>query len=645
MGAVMADYQETILTNPPTPGRTFSTPDQTDTSDSDAATPSAPSQPRDTGIEWPLQGRRPNPYPNYIPIQPRGPSGWGKDDEHLTNFRNYPGMPPPSPHIPQPYQTNQLVQQIGGFFQKFGSNQGQLFAGQMLAGRGNFLKGVLAGQTAAANAQLKLYELNSVRLAEEERRRAYKYGEIFTLYEDKPALLFQKLTEAAQGHDDAMMAAIASGKVETVKKLIDYADTHSDALMKLTELRTKIAAEREKIEKEKTENEERRQWGLGGPSAPSAPTAGGPAPGATSTTPLGGGAPATGAPAGATPGAAPAASYALPPANPRVDNAARDRIMDRTSHEPGFAKGVVDDRVAQYETALDRIAENPNLNTKEQISAALRGVLPELAQQFDQYMIGKLPMSTRDADKGHWQRLVNLGYKTGSDIGPEAGKVRADTLSSFARGGKNAQNLLMLGTAARHLAAFEKEMGPEGQNIPGLWAYLSRYRGIGDITEWLGAVPKELRDKAATLKIQGDVAMDELYRSLVGGAGAERGREAKEAMANQTVLMPDVVARNVRTAHDLMNERIRELRGIFQAGVRGKPGDFEKVFDDAISDLPSAERAETKAVLTSLDRGAGPAPAAPAAPAGGGRTTGETATNPTTGAKIRWNGSSWEPVR
>lgn len=630
----MPDYQETILTDPPQPGQTFSTPDASDTSNADARAP------RDTGIEWPGQdypgqpnpfpSRKPDPYPTYVPIQPRSWSEWGSDSESLKNFRNYPGMPPPSHDIPQPYQANQLYQQIGNFFSQYGSNPTRMFAGNMLAGRGAFMKGVLAGQTAAANAQLKIAELNAVRAAEQVKRESYEYGQIFTLFNDDkdPEKLKQRLWDAANKfQDDWMKQAIKLGDPKKIEALIAYRDTHNDALLKMAEARSKIEAEKAKIEEEKSKAEERKAWTAPPAATPPSPAGGGgPASGATSTSPAAPDAkPPDTTPPDALPGtptAAPARSYALPPANENVDRAAVDQFMDRKPYVPKEAEGAVTSRRNQYQKALDAIEADPDIKTPDQAVAALRSMMPELAREFQTFLAGKYPISSRSEPKPHTAALLRLGEKVGSDVGPETARVRADTLASFGRGGKMAQNLLMLGTAARHIAGLEKDIGPGGENIPGWSAYLSRYRGVGDVTQFLGLVPKDVRDKAASLKTQGDIAMDELYRSLVGGAGAERGREAKEAMANQAVLMPDVVAQNVKTAHQLMRERIVELRDIFLSGTRGKPSDFEKIFDEALGSDPDAKAAKT--YLRELDRGTASAggPAAPAAPEAGATRNG-----------------------
>jgi hypothetical protein len=275
----------------------------------------------------------------------------------------------------------------------------------------------------------------------------------------------------------------------------------------------------------------------------------------------------------------PARRYLPPADNPNVDFAANERFMGRKGpNVPKGAEGAVAGRQSQIERALDDIVDDPNLTDPKAIANAVRGVSKELGQRFDTYLSGNLPQTTRQADQGWYDRIVRLGIKSGSSVGPETQKTRAAAMQSFARGGKNAQYLLALGTAARHLDNFAKDLGPEGKNAPSSLAeWPGKLRYIGPFF-----ASKADREKAATLTTESGIALDELNRSLVGGVGAQRGRESVEALGKWAELDPAVTAKNIETARNMMRERIIELRDEFMAGVGGKPDDFIKMFDTAL---------------------------------------------------------------
>jgi hypothetical protein len=304
--------------------------------------------------------------------------------------------------------------------------------------------------------------------------------------------------------------------------------------------------------------------------------------------------------------------YKMPDANPTIDSWAKERIMGRSPKVPKFrdnaAEDAVSGRQAEYNKMLDKIEQDPSLETREKINAALeRAGLNEMRRQLDQYLDGKLTMSGRDKAKEPLSYLQRLGSKIGSDVTAETPEIRAAAMKAYARGGKQAQTLLALGTAVRHLDNFENLMGPNGRDIPPSYAqFPGQTRYIGSI------VPEPLRLKAAALNTEQLAVLDEVNKALAGGVGADRGRRAVESLGAWATTDPASTAKNVETLHDLLKERIVEMRNEFLATTGGKVSDFTKMFDKMLGDTPDEVIAKDK--LKNLDAAA----QKPSAPAQGG---------------------------
>jgi hypothetical protein len=292
--------------------------------------------------------------------------------------------------------------------------------------------------------------------------------------------------------------------------------------------------------------------------------------------------------------------YQMPDANPTIDSWAKERIMGRSPKVPKFrdnaAEDAVSGRQAEYNKMLDKIEQDPGLNTREKINAALeRAGLNEMRRQLDQYLDGKLTMSGRDKAKEPWSYLQRLGSKIGSDVTAETPEIRAAAMKAYARGGKQSQTLLALGTATWHLDQFENEMGPNGRDIPPSYAqFPGQTRYIGRV------VPEALRKKAARLNAEAQVTLDETNKALVGGVGADRGRKAVEALGAWATTDEASVAQNVQTLHEELRKRIIEMRNEFISTTGGKTSDFTKMFDRMAGD--SDDEIIAKAQLRALDQ-------------------------------------------
>jgi hypothetical protein len=207
------------------------------------------------------------------------------------------------------------------------------------------------------------------------------------------------------------------------------------------------------------------------------------------------------------------------------------------------------------------------------------------------YLAGNLPMSTRGADQSVNDLIIRLGAAAGSDVTPDTQKTRAAAKAAYARGGPEARNLLSLGTAAYHIAEFKKTMGENGKNIPNIMAGLAKYGGVlGPIPGWLAN--KKDRDAAIELDAEADIALREVERSLVGGVGTQKDRDAIAALGNWKTMGREATVKSVETVEKMFKDRFVAARNQFIGQMGGTEKDFLSMLDKSFGNDPDSQAAK-----------------------------------------------------
>jgi hypothetical protein len=321
------------------------------------------------------QSRNPGQQ-RYFNVTPdRQPAEWGKPNWVLDGMKRYDGIAS-GPWAPQPHDVNNLVYQISHSLQQGGSMNVAALAASMGRNRGAFLKGYMQGQEWKMRMSKQQYELDAVRLADQQQKEATAAGEAIEANSDNPNQMWAELSRIAdENNDQHLRTAIGSGKLDNVKKLLAWRDGHLLPLLQINEQRAKVASEQARIEeaneKIRTSKEEREQEQKF--FAPvQTPAAGGAAP-AGGSAPAGGAAPAGGQPPAGTAAPGPAGGLLrTPPAAPSqgILHAGRELQMG------GKPEGVPDTPAAHAAVA----------NFKQQLDDYMQGITGDANIASDQVM-------------------------------------------------------------------------------------------------------------------------------------------------------------------------------------------------------------------------------------------------------------------
>jgi hypothetical protein len=188
--------------------------------------------------------------PYFLATPNRDPTQWGKPNRTLQ-YMDTSGKVPDWPIVPQPHDVNPLVHQISDGLSRFGSGNVAGLAMAMGIGRGNFLKEFMAARKWKSDMEYETYVRNAQQLADTQMKEAIQAGEAISTYSDDTPKMWAELRQiAAQNNDTHLAAAIATGKVDNVNKLLQYRDNHLQPLLELNKARTSIEAERARIESE-----------------------------------------------------------------------------------------------------------------------------------------------------------------------------------------------------------------------------------------------------------------------------------------------------------------------------------------------------------------------------------------------------------
>jgi hypothetical protein len=211
------------------------------------------------------QSRNPGQQ-RYFNVTPdRQPAEWGKPNWVLDGMKRYDGIAS-GPWAPQPHDVNNLVYQISHSLQQGGSMNVSALAASMGRNRGAFLKGYMQGQEWNMRMAKQQYELDAVRLADQQQKEATAAGEAIEANSDNPNQMWAELSRIAdENNDQHLRTAIGSGKLDNVKKLLSWRDSHLLPLLQINEQRAKVEAEQARIESERektrTSEETRRNQG------------------------------------------------------------------------------------------------------------------------------------------------------------------------------------------------------------------------------------------------------------------------------------------------------------------------------------------------------------------------------------------------
>jgi hypothetical protein len=547
----------------------------------------------------------------------------------MQGAQGYPGMSP-GPMMPQASDYPALIHGITMGLGRWGSRYVGMPAIAMGTYATAFLNAYNQGMKERAAQNYQQYRQAREMMIDRQEEETKAYKDVYSAFHDDEGKVtdptaFQQglMAVASKYHDAPIENAIRSGNLGMVDRILQGRDGHlNDARkMKMQEDRQKQEDEERKlrIEEQKrkaaAEAAAAKMWGPGyvpqtgdgtdvPPASTPTPTSDTTPPDQTRTKPPTEPPDSTDQPDKTQPtttGQAPTpqrapqqpGKYAVPSSGyPALDAAAAATLMGRKPNIPKGAQGAVESRQSQLEGALDRINDDRNLdNNPDAIVDAVKQVSPELAGRLQTYLRGDLPQPTRQADQGWFDRIVALGAKAGSPVAPDTQKTRAVAKQSYARGGKQAQNLLAIGTAIKHIEDFKQTMGPNGENIPNWVAGVAKdFYGLGGGH----LASKKDIDTAADLDVQSGIALREVERALVGGVGTQADRDQVAALGRWRTLGKETV-RQVEALEKMFHQRVDQARKQFMAETGGTAEGFRKLFDAAAGD--DAETATAKATM------------------------------------------------
>jgi hypothetical protein len=266
-----------------------------------------------------------------------------------------------------------------------------------------------------------------------------------------------------------------------------------------------------------------------------------------------------------------------------VERAARERIMDRKGAGP-HGEDEIEDAIGNYtdviQKRLDEIASDPNIKP-EQVEPAVRAIHPELANDLQSYLAGKLTVpGGKTGATGHFARIIALADKIDPNITPETGKIRAAGMKDFAFG-PDGRNLSSIGTAFRHMRGLRDEFAT---GVPNIWDTLT---GGSRYTAW--AASEEGQKKIGRLDGRVNTALTEYERALLGGKPTQTGRTAAETLADWRHRPPPVINQALKVLEEQLRDRLQEQKDRFVAGTGGKPSDLIPLFDRNIGATPEGQ--------------------------------------------------------
>lgn len=267
----------------------------------------------------------------------------------------------------------------------------------------------------------------------------------------------------------------------------------------------------------------------------------------------------------AMPGAPPSpGATAAPRYSPQVDYIAKERLMGRKGPPLTGDKqvdGIINTRVTQRQLEmnqqLQRIIDNPNLRTREQVMGAVRQINPQMATEFENYIDGALPPPSKGG-AAIANFTLSLGRKFDSGLNADTLKSRAKTVQDFTTG-IDARTITAVGTAFYHLDALEKAI----RQRPG---YIARFLGQYDWPWGIGA-------SAESQKIIGELENDrntgasEYERALVNGKPAQTARNKSVEELNWRTLNENTLIGNIESKKARLRERYSELVDQFARGT------------------------------------------------------------------------------
>ena len=494
----------------------------------------------------------------------RSPSELGKDDWILEGARRFPGSMGP-PYMPGPRDVGPLLNRSFGGLAQIGSPTIAHSAAWAARYNDAYQRAFEQEQEHQARMHDERYRQHMQETIDRQQAESQEYGVALETYKENPGKLDEEIRNVARRWGDTKITNIldGGGTMKEVEKLLQARDHFNLPLMKYRlEVENQRLAERRQTTAEKAETRlekaqdaidaARKEW-----LTPKAPE-----------------------PSKEAPGVPPASASGLPKVSPRVEQAARERIMDRKGAGPRGADDI-EDAIGNYTDAiqkrLDDIASDPNIKP-EQVLPAVRAVHPELANDLQSYLDGKLTVPGGKAGAaGHFARIIGLADKIDPNITPETGKTRAATMRDFTSG-NDGRNLSSIGTAFRHMRGLRSEFAT---GVPNIWDTLT---GSSRYTAW--AASAEGQEKIGRLDARVSTALTEYERALLGGKPTQTGRQAAEALADWRHRPLRVINQSLDVLEEQLRDRLQEQKDRFVAGTGGKPADLIPLFDRNIGATP-----------------------------------------------------------
>jgi hypothetical protein len=187
----------------------------------------------------------------------RGPGAWGQPDFILGGARRYPGLAP-GPWMPQPFEFDQIVQNVGGYFRQNGSVPVQQFSFDMMNNRGGMSLARLKGQEAAYKYLKDRSDAAAEQLHQRQTEELQSYADIYQTYKDDPDRLKQELYALEQKYNDPRLRYLLDNDPHAIQKIHDLMadrDIRNDTMSKYLEQQRKIRDDEDKRVKTRAEIE------------------------------------------------------------------------------------------------------------------------------------------------------------------------------------------------------------------------------------------------------------------------------------------------------------------------------------------------------------------------------------------------------
>jgi hypothetical protein len=285
------------------------------------------------------------------------------------------------------------------------------------------------------------------------------------------------------------------------------------------------------------------------------------------------------------------------------------KIQDLRNY-PDWVKGMARARGDEIIADMHKIAQDPNITSREQVLSALQKINPEFGAALKGYLDGNFTVpSSAWSNPGYKNRTIELGQKADPGFNEFTAKTRQKGYVD-ATSGKLAQNLTFTATAYKHLHHVEELLKQRPENY--FTNLFKNYQVPGFIERWLGVHPED-RDIVAALGNAVQTANSEYERALVGGRPTEGARKRESEEFPLTMGRTRSMLMNIRDKKAMLSDRLTEIEGQFTAETGSQP----QAMYDRFRSVRSVSRQEDMDRIRAIRTDAGsPLPTA-ARPTGG----------------------------